>query len=132
MSRPDIVGWTKNSDQTYWLVHPDVVDAEVVSDPANGDTGYEHRLWLKPAREIGDYDLPGEEPGRIMPVRPPDIELFVEGAPHPTFVSRLPALEYLEHFVEAVPDEHYPHGWWVARIWISEPEYRKHSAEPAA
>jgi hypothetical protein len=65
---------------------------------------------------IGACVPPEQEPERIRPVRPPDIELFVEGSPHPTFVSKLPALEYLEHFIEAMPDEYYPRSWWVARI----------------
>jgi hypothetical protein len=106
---------------SYWLVHPDVVDIAVLDDPGEiGEHGYETKLWLKPTPEVEWPD------GAVKPERAPDIELFVEGAPHPTFTSRLPALQYVEQFVEAMPDEVYTKGWWVARIWISDAVYKLH------
>lgn len=49
--------------------------------------------------------------------RPADEELFGEGMPAEDLRVRINEAYYGELFIEAMPDEDHPRGWWAAKIW---------------
>ncbi len=52
------------------------------------------------------------------PDRPANEDLFGEGCSPPDAVRALmDAAAYVEFFIEAMPDEEHPRGWWHALIW---------------
>jgi hypothetical protein len=54
----------------------------------------------------------------IAPARPADHELFGEGSFERDLIPVHPSqILFEEIFVEAMPDEVYPRGWWAAKIW---------------
>jgi hypothetical protein len=114
---PDIIAYASKHDIGYWYGHPDVMDAELCL--VRGDDGQpaeQLRLWLARPTVAVDEGLIGRF-GLTPPTRPRDIELFVEGAANVPFVARCPSLAHAELFQD-IPDETYPRGWWVARLWI--------------
>ena len=52
------------------------------------------------------------------PAREPDLTLFVDSAPNPSFIDRLPNLEFMEVFQKGASSEDAPNGWWSLRLWI--------------
>jgi hypothetical protein len=52
------------------------------------------------------------------PSRKPDEDLFGEGCTPPDDVrARMDGAAYVEFYLEAMPDETHPQGWWHALIW---------------
>lgn len=51
------------------------------------------------------------------PTRDPDDGPFGEGPLPHEIRARVEKAHYAEVFVEAMPDEEYPRGWWAAKIW---------------
>jgi hypothetical protein len=53
------------------------------------------------------------------PDRAPDEEPFGEGPLPHEIRARTDKAYYAQVFIEAMPDEEYPRGWWAAKIWNS-------------
>ena len=110
----------------FWRNHPWVSRVELIQGE-DGDEGGKIAIWISSDVRQQANGLT-EAP---LPDRPADLSVFVLGANEQTaFMEATPGAIAVRHFMEAMPDESAPDGWWGTMIWFDDPAARLPEDQP--
>ena len=116
MSNPDLI-FEGDEHLGFWRDHPWAERVEATGDAAAPKTA----IWLKANVQAIANDLANAH----RPERPADLQAFASGVnERADFIEATPGVIAVSHFLEAMPDENAPDGWWGSMIWLDDPAAR--------